>query len=99
MLQLEDIIIRPIITEKSIADAAKNLYTFAVNSKANKYDIKKAAEELFKVNVLDIHTRIKKGKTRSTGKKRVKMDISPIKIAVVKTKPDQKIDLFEVGGK
>lgn len=98
-MKTEDIIIRPIITEKSIADAAKNLYTFTVNSKANKDDIKKAAEELFKVNVLETHTRVRKGKIKSTGKKRVKVRSSSIKIAVVKIKPDQKIDLFETGGK
>ena len=99
MQQLENIIIRPIITEKSLADAAKNVYSFVVNEKANKMEIKRAIETLFKVNILAIHTKIRKGKTRNSGKKRIKISITPIKQAIVRTKPDQKIDLFEVGGK
>ena len=51
-----DIIIRPVITEASMMGIAEKKYTFEVAKKANKVEIKKAVEELFKVKVLDVNT-------------------------------------------
>ena len=49
-----DIIIRPIITEASMQGIADKKYTFEVAKTANKVEIKKAIEEIFKVKVLDV---------------------------------------------
>ena len=91
-----DILIKPIISEKSTKNAGKNLYTFEVDLKANKYQIKNAVEKTFNVNVLDIKTIIRKGKTKRAGKKRLEVKKSSRKLAVVQLKPEQKLDIFEV---
>lgn len=91
-----DILIKPIISEKSSLAAGKNLYTFQVGLNANKFEIKNTVEKTFNVNVLDIKTIIRKGKTKRAGKKRLEVKKSSKKIAIVTLKAEQKIDLFEV---
>ncbi len=63
----EDVIIRPIITERSAAGQAQGKYTFKVNKKATKVDVKMAVEKLFDVKVTNVNTSIVKGalKTRN----------------------------------
>ena len=51
-----DIIIRPVITEKSSALVEQNKYTFEVHRSANKIQIRKAIEQIFKVKVLSVNT-------------------------------------------
>ncbi len=63
----EDIIIRPIITEKSSAAQAEGKYTFEVNKKATKIDIKNAVEKLFEVKVTDVKTINVNGKPKRQG--------------------------------
>ena len=89
--------IRPIITEKSMKDAGIQKYTFQVEKTANKYTIKKAIENMFKVNVIDVATRIVKGRTKLVGTRRIKVIESAWKKAIVTIKKDQKIELFEAG--
>ena len=63
----EDIIIRPIITEKSSVAMSEGKYTFEVNKKATKIDIRNAVEKLFEVKVLDVTTMNVKGKPKRQG--------------------------------
>ena len=51
-----DILIRPIITEKSSALVEQNKYTFEVHRSSNKIQIRQAVEQVFKVKVLSVHT-------------------------------------------
>ena len=51
-----DIVIRPIITEKSMTGAVNKVYTFEVAKTANKIEIAKACEEIFKVKVAKVNT-------------------------------------------
>ena len=60
----EEIIIRPVITEKSNDEMQAGKYTFEVNKKATKVEIAKAVEKLFEVKVLNVNTMIVKGKTK-----------------------------------
>ena len=60
----EEIIIKPIITEKSSMDLQDGKYTFKVNKKATKVEIAKAVEKLFEVKVLNVNTMIVKGKSK-----------------------------------
>lgn len=90
-------IIKPIITEKSMKDAGVGKYTFQVEKTANKYMIKKAIENMFKVNVIDVATRTVKGRSKLAGIKRIKVLESAWKKAIVTIKKDQKIELFEAG--
>ena len=94
MKSMYDIIIKPIITEKS-AQLVENLqYTFEVAKDANKVEIKKAIEQIFKVNVKEIRTvnvhRKAKRMQRYEGFK------SAYKKAVVRLEPGQTIKAFEV---
>ena len=63
----EDIIIKPIITEKSNSSIQEGKYTFKVAKKATKVDIKNAVEKLFEVKVLNVNTTTVKGKEKRVG--------------------------------
>ena len=64
----QDIIIRPIITEKTMTGNAMKMYTFEVAKNANKIEIKKAVEELFGVKVAKVNTLNVKGHLRRQGR-------------------------------
>ena len=68
MKHYSDIIIAPVITEKSMADRANNVYTFKVANTASKDEIAKAVEEAFKVEVVKVNTLNTKAKKRRVGK-------------------------------
>lgn len=63
----EDIIIAPIVTEKSNDGLQQGKYTFRVNKKATKVDIARAVEKLFEVKVLKVNTLTVKGKEKRVG--------------------------------
>ena len=63
----EDVIVRPVVTEKSNDELQQGKYTFEVNRKATKVDIAKAVEKLFEVKVLKVNTMTVKGKTKRVG--------------------------------
>lgn len=89
-----DIIKRPIITEQSMEGVADKKYTFEVDKAANKIQIKKAVEEIFKVKVQKVTTINYIGKNKRMG---VHFGKRPDwKKAVVKLTADSKtIELFE----
>ncbi len=68
MKHYSDIIIAPVITEKSMANRENNVYTFKVAKDATKTDIKKAVEEAFKVSVKSVNTLNTKSKRRRVGR-------------------------------
>jgi len=89
-----DIIIRPLITEKtSIQKATSNQLTFEVNRKANRIEIRKAIENIFKVNVASVRTMQVKGKVKQRG--RIAGKRRNWKKAIVKLMPGERIDFFE----
>ena len=63
----EDIIIAPVITEKSNEEMQSGKYTFEVSKKATKVDIANAVEKLFEVKVLNVNTTTVKGKEKRVG--------------------------------
>ncbi len=67
MKTAQDIIVRPIITEDSMARIADKTYTFEVMKSATKPEIASAVEELFKVKVADVNTINMKKKPRRVG--------------------------------
>ena len=67
MRNAEDIIIKPIMTEKTYADVATGKYTFEVAKDATKVDIKNAVESLFSVKVLKVNTLNYDGKSTRVG--------------------------------
>ena len=66
-LTSHDIIRKPVITEKSMADMAEKKYTFIVHVDANKSQIKRAVEEVFGVKVANVQTLRTMGKTKRMG--------------------------------
>ena len=85
---------RPLITEKSTLekDRYNNLY-FEVDRRANKVEIKKAVEEIFKVDVVKVRTCIVKGKRKRVG--RFVTKTPDWKKAIVTIKPGQRVEFFE----
>lgn len=67
-MKAQDIVIRPIITEKSMAGNAEKKYTFEVCKDVNKIEIAKAVEELFGVKVQKVNTLNVRGKLRRQGR-------------------------------
>ncbi len=67
-MNAEDVIIAPVVTEKSNDGLQAGKYTFKVNKKATKIDIRNAVEKLFEVKVLDVNTISVKGKNKRMGK-------------------------------
>lgn len=63
-----DIVIKPIITERSMEDMAEGKYTFEVDKTANKTEVKKAVEKLFGVEVEKVSTMNVKGKLKRMGR-------------------------------
>ena len=94
-MQTQDIIIKPIISEKSLKDAALGKYTFLVNKKANKTEIKKAIEEVFEVKVVKIMTNITKGSTTKNTKVGRKVSVFSDKKARVVLLKGQSIAIFD----
>ena len=95
MKYLEDVLIAPLISEKSydrIADS--NSYTFFVHTNSNKPEIKKAVQELFNVDVLSVNTMYRKGKKKRFGY--VIGQQSTRKIAIVTLLEGQTIEAFGV---
>ncbi|MBE7076712.1 MAG: 50S ribosomal protein L23 [Clostridiales bacterium] len=95
-MKAQEIILEPIMTEKSYAGIANKVYTFKVATSANKIEIKKAVEELFEVQVARVNTINCKGKEKSRNTKsgRVVGRTSDYKKAVVFLKPESKAIAF-----
>ena len=94
MKTAHDVIIRPIITEASMSRLADKKYTFEVASDANKIEIKKAVEEIFKVDVDKVNTISVESKNKRVGYHLGKT--SEWKKAIVTLKPESKtIEFFD----
>lgn len=91
-----NILIKPLITEKAMREAAMGRYTFAVLKSANKPQIGSAVKEAFKVDPTRVSTVTMPGKTRRSGKTRLESTEEKWKKAIITLKPGQKIDLFDV---
>lgn len=88
-----ELIIKPVITEHSVDLMAQNKYTFKVDKGANKIEIKKAIEEIFKVRVVNVATMRVKGKKKRMG--RYQGMTSEWKKAIVTLAEGETIEIFE----
>jgi large subunit ribosomal protein L23 len=89
----EDVVIKPVVSEKSMSGMEFDKYTFFVNRDANKIEIKHAVEKLFKVTVLEVRTMTVKGKLKRQGRHVGRT--SNRKKAIVTLKAGDKIAVFE----
>ena len=96
-LLASQVVLRPVISEKSMDETQRGKYTFAVHDDANKLMIKDAVEELFKVSVVDVNVLTTKAKEKSRNRKRGRVQgfTSPWKKAIVTVADGDKIEFFE----
>ncbi len=93
MSNARDILLKPLVTEKTSMMMQENRYTFKVKLSASKIEIKQAVEELFKVKVMSVNTVRCQGKLKRMGKFIGRK--SDFKKAFVKLAPGQTIEFFE----
>ncbi|MDR1020089.1 MAG: 50S ribosomal protein L23 [Synergistaceae bacterium] len=91
-----DIIVRPVVTEKSSRLMSHNKYTFEVLRQANKIEIRKAVEEVFKVKVTSVHTMKMPSKPKRMG--RFLGRSRSWKKAIVMLAPGERIEFFDGAG-
>jgi large subunit ribosomal protein L23 len=99
-LTAPQIVLRPVISEKTIDESGRGKYTFAVHEKANKIQIKAAIEELYKsekvtVVAVNVLTTQAKEKRRGTRRGRIVGHTTPWRKAIVTLAAGQKIEFFE----
>jgi large subunit ribosomal protein L23 len=88
-----DVIIRPMVSEKSYAGLEQNRYTFLVDPRANKTEIKEAVQAIWNVQVLNVNTQNRKGKVKRFRYTRGKRPDQ--KLAYVTLAEGETIEIFE----
>ena len=89
-----DIIIRPVVSEKSYAAYDANVYTFLVAPDANKIEIKQAVEAIFSVKVTNVNTVNRKGKRKRNRRTGTFGSRASTKRAVVSLAAGDRIEIF-----
>ncbi|HEV8633292.1 MAG TPA: 50S ribosomal protein L23 [Chloroflexota bacterium] len=92
-MNLNEVLIRPLITEKNTMLSSQGRYTFEVDQRANKPIVRRAVEQIFKVDVTAVNIINVPPKTRRVGRSVGKT--SPWKKAIVTLRPGQRIEVFE----
>jgi large subunit ribosomal protein L23 len=92
---LRDVILRPVISEKSYEMLDENKYTFIVDPRANKTHIRQAVEKIFDVKVLSVNTMNRRGKRKRRGL--IVGKRPDTKRAIVTVAPGDRIELFDAG--
>ena len=90
-----DVILRPVVSEKSYGLLDEGVYTFIVNPDANKTEIRQAVESIFNVHVTSVNTLNRKGKRKRNRRTGTWGSRSGTKRAIVTLAGDDRIDLFE----
>jgi large subunit ribosomal protein L23 len=92
-MHITQVILKPLVTEKSTNLQVKQDYVFKVDNRANKHQIKSAVEKMFKVNVTKVNVLNMPGKEKTVGRHKVQRP--GWKKAVVTLAPGNKIEFFE----
>lgn len=92
-MDARDILIKPLVTEKTTALMEEGKYTFRVPLAATKVEIRQAVEQIFKVKVQAVNTMRYEGKMKRLGRTQGRR--SDWKKAIVTLKPGETIELFE----
>ncbi len=90
-----DVVLRPVVSEKSYGLLDRNVYTFVVHPDATKVQIRSAVEEIFNVRVVDVNTLNRKGKRKRNRRMATYGKRADTKRAIVTLAPGSRIDLFE----
>lgn len=92
---MQSIIIKPLVTEKTMQSSGPAKYTFMVDGASTKTEIKKAIKDAFQVHVVSISTTKIKGKRKKIGKRRVEAIEQATKKAIIRLKKGEKITFLE----
>lgn len=92
-MNVNEILIKPLITEKNTMLGVQHKYTFKIDTRANKTQVKEAVETIFNVNVTAVNVISVPPKTRRVGKTTGKT--SPWKKAIVTLREGQRLEVFE----
>jgi large subunit ribosomal protein L23 len=90
-----DVIIRPVVSEKSYAGLEHNSYTFLVDPRSNKTEIKEAVQAIWDVRVTSVNTLKRKGKLKRRGYTKGRRPLE--KRAIVTLAEGDAIEIFETG--
>ncbi len=90
-----DVILRPVVSEKSYALLDRGVYVFIVHPDANKIEIRQAIEEIFEVSVVKVNTLNRKGKRKRQRRRPTYGKRPDTKRAIVTLAPGDRIPLFE----
>lgn len=90
-----DVILRPVVSEKSYGLLEDNVYTFVVHPRATKIDVRDAVESIFNVRVVKVNTLNRKGKRKRNRRSPTFGTRPDTKRAIVTLAPGSRIDLFE----
>ena len=90
-----NVLIRPVVSEKSYTLMDNNVYVFVVDPSATKIDVRHAVEQAFSVRVTKVNTMNRKGKVRRNRKSNTKGTRPDTKRAVITLHAGDRIDLFE----
>jgi large subunit ribosomal protein L23 len=93
---MNQIVIKPVLTEKTLMLAQNGKFTFRVDQHAIKGQIAKVVSDLYQVKVTDVHVISMHGKTHRAGKKQVKIVLPNWKKAIVILKSGQTIAAFQI---
>lgn len=95
MKTARDVIIRPVVSEKSYAGLDQNTYTFLVDKRSNKTEIKEAIQQIWDVRVTSVRTLNRKGKVKR--RRFTKGKRADEKRAIVTLAEGDSIEIFETG--
>jgi len=90
-----DVVVRPVVSEKSYASIERNTYTFVVRPDANKTEIKQAVQAIWEVRVVSVNTMNRRGKMKRRGYTKGRRPDQ--KRAIVTLAEGDSIEIFESG--
>ena len=95
MTEPRDVVLRPVVSEKSYGLLDDGVYTFVVDRRASKIEVRDAVESIFNVRVVKVNTLNRKGKRKRNRRTFTYGKRADTKRAIVTLAPGSKIDLFE----
>lgn len=98
-MNLYQILIKPVVTEKTTREGERGKHTFVVNDRANKIEIARAIEALYGIKVTGVHTRPTPKKTRLVGRGNLITKRNNVKKATITLEKGKKLDVYKFAKK
>jgi len=92
-MDLTHVLITPVVTEKTALAEQDGVYTFVINARATKIDVKNAIKKLYGADVADVNIKVSPKKTRLVGRGRVIVKRDRLKKAMIRLQDGGRLDL------